>query len=196
MRMLRRCLEPAFRGRPPWIHGVSVAQNPVICGRLEAARGTNPWLAGTSSTRGRRRAPARGCFMSTSPNHHQETQLMSYRYHRAGARVASQNHDRDARLRHRQRRWDRRRERRRPGRWGAEPQSALQPAKPDDGGRRAQRVPQLVNAAAQVCPQDPSHPYWVSKSVQQCREQAIARAVYKINDPKLVAVYQMSSRNG
>jgi UrcA family protein len=64
----------------------------------------------------------------------------------------------------------------------------------EEGARSVYR--KLVNAAAQVCPQDPSRPRWVSTWVQQCRQQSIARAVYKINDPKLVAVYQTSSRNG
>ena len=55
---------------------------------------------------------------------------------------------------------------------------------------------QIVKAAAVVCPQDASHPHWVSTSVQECRQQSIARAVMKINNPKLVAVYSTSSKNG
>jgi UrcA family protein len=55
---------------------------------------------------------------------------------------------------------------------------------------------QIVKAAAVVCPQDASHPHWVSALVQECRQQAVARAVMKINNPKLVAVYSTSSKNG
>jgi UrcA family protein len=64
----------------------------------------------------------------------------------------------------------------------------------DSGARHLYH--RIVSAAAEVCPQDASNPHWVSNKVQQCREQAIARAVMKINNPKLVAVYSTSSKNG
>jgi UrcA family protein len=55
---------------------------------------------------------------------------------------------------------------------------------------------QIVNAAAVVCPQDAGHPHWISTLVQECRKQSVTRAVMKINNPKLVAVYSSSSKNG
>jgi UrcA family protein len=64
----------------------------------------------------------------------------------------------------------------------------------DSGARHLYQ--QIVKAAAVVCPQDASHPHWVSTLVQECRQQAVARAVMKINNPKLVAVYSTSSKNG
>jgi UrcA family protein len=53
----------------------------------------------------------------------------------------------------------------------------------------------LVAAAAEVCPAVAS-PHLIPRAVQQCREQSVARAVYQINNPKLVAVYQTNSKNG
>jgi UrcA family protein len=64
----------------------------------------------------------------------------------------------------------------------------------DDGARALYR--RLVNAAVEVCPADSSSPHWISEAVQQCREQSVARAVHKINSPKLVAVYSTSSKHG
>jgi UrcA family protein len=64
----------------------------------------------------------------------------------------------------------------------------------DNGAK--QLYQHIVNAAAVVCPQDAGHPHWVSTLVQECRRQAVARAVMKINNPKLVAVYTTSSKNG
>jgi len=55
---------------------------------------------------------------------------------------------------------------------------------------------QLVNAAAEVCPDFSTNPHWSSDAVRQCREQSVARAVFKINSPKLVAVYTAYSKNG
>ncbi|HMK84706.1 MAG TPA: UrcA family protein [Steroidobacteraceae bacterium] len=55
---------------------------------------------------------------------------------------------------------------------------------------------QLVQAAAQVCPQDSSSPLFLTRQVRECREQAVARAVFKINHPKLVAVYTSNSKHG
>ncbi len=54
----------------------------------------------------------------------------------------------------------------------------------------------IVNAAAIVCPQYAVNPHWLAKPVQECREQAVARAVLKINSPKLVAVYAANTKNG
>jgi UrcA family protein len=54
----------------------------------------------------------------------------------------------------------------------------------------------LKNAAIQVCPEYASTGPFISAAVQQCRDQALARAVLKINDPRLVAVHQASAKNG
>ena len=64
----------------------------------------------------------------------------------------------------------------------------------DSGARVLYR--RIVNAAAEVCPQYSSSPHFVSEAVRQCREQSIARAVFKINSPKLVAVYATNSKKG
>ncbi len=53
----------------------------------------------------------------------------------------------------------------------------------------------IVAAAEQVCPQSAGSRL-ISPIVQQCRAQAIARAVVKINDPRLAAVHDGASRKG
>jgi UrcA family protein len=53
----------------------------------------------------------------------------------------------------------------------------------------------LRNAASVVCP-DPIEGRLLPRAVLECRRQALARAVMKINDPRLVAVYQSSAKNG
>ncbi len=64
----------------------------------------------------------------------------------------------------------------------------------DSGARVLYR--QIVSAAVEVCAQDSSSPHWISPAVRQCREQSVARAVLKINSPRLVAVYATSSKKG
>lgn len=64
----------------------------------------------------------------------------------------------------------------------------------DSGARALYR--RLVNAAVEVCPASSISPHWITDAVRQCREQSIARAVHKINSPKLVAVYAADSKNG
>jgi UrcA family protein len=54
----------------------------------------------------------------------------------------------------------------------------------------------LVSAADAVCPADPVSSHFISRAVRECREQSIARAVFKINTPSLVAVYNTSSKHG
>jgi UrcA family protein len=63
-----------------------------------------------------------------------------------------------------------------------------------DGGARVV-YRQIVRAAEQVCPANPDS-YILSSSVRHCREQSIARAVMKINNPRLAAVHDAASRNG
>ncbi len=54
----------------------------------------------------------------------------------------------------------------------------------------------LVRAAEAVCPEDLANPHFISRSVKECREQSVARAVFKINNPSLVAVYNSSAKHG
>jgi UrcA family protein len=54
----------------------------------------------------------------------------------------------------------------------------------------------LVKAAAEVCPQDSESPHWITAQVRECRAQALARAVFQVNNPRLAAVYAASSRSG
>ncbi len=54
----------------------------------------------------------------------------------------------------------------------------------------------LVDAAVEVCPQYGGHPHWVTEAVRHCREQAIANAVFKINNPRLAAVHATNAKIG
>jgi UrcA family protein len=63
-----------------------------------------------------------------------------------------------------------------------------------DGARALYR--KLVRAAADVCPADASSPHLISPAVRECRDQSLARAVFKINNPSLVAVYNTSTKHG
>jgi UrcA family protein len=54
----------------------------------------------------------------------------------------------------------------------------------------------LVRAAEDVCPADTSSPHLLSPAVRECREQSIARAVFKINNPSLVALYTSDTKHG
>lgn len=66
-----------------------------------------------------------------------------------------------------------------------------------DTDRGARAVYQrIVHAADEVCPQGTDSWHFVSETVKQCREQAVAHAVFKINSPKLVAVYNANAGNG
>ncbi len=54
----------------------------------------------------------------------------------------------------------------------------------------------LVRAAEEVCPTNSASPLMPSPAVAECRAQSIARAVFKINNPSLVAVYNASVKHG
>jgi UrcA family protein len=55
----------------------------------------------------------------------------------------------------------------------------------------------IVQAADEVCPSlGAGNPHLVSAAVHQCREAAVARAVFAVHSPKLVAVYTASSKHG
>ena len=64
-----------------------------------------------------------------------------------------------------------------------------------DGARALYR--KLVRAAEQVCPTNSASPLVLpSAAVAECRAQSVARAVFKINNPSLVAVYNASTKHG
>jgi UrcA family protein len=63
-----------------------------------------------------------------------------------------------------------------------------------DGARALYR--KLVRAAADVCPAGSDSPHLLSAAVRECREHSVARAVFKINNPSLVAVYNSSAKHG
>jgi UrcA family protein len=63
-----------------------------------------------------------------------------------------------------------------------------------DGARALYR--KLVRAAEEVCPTNSASPLVPSTAVAECRAQSIARAVFKINNPSLVAVYNASVKHG
>jgi UrcA family protein len=65
--------------------------------------------------------------------------------------------------------------------------------KTDSGAHVVYR--KIVLAAEQVCPPFASS-VRPSQAILQCRAQAIARAVMKINDPKLAAIHASASRSG
>ena len=54
----------------------------------------------------------------------------------------------------------------------------------------------LVKAAVEVCPQGSDSTRWINKAVSECREQAIARAVFQVNNPRLAALYAAKSKIG
>ena len=54
----------------------------------------------------------------------------------------------------------------------------------------------IVAASREVCPDmSVGHP-WIGEAAVQCRKQAIAQAVKKINNPRLAALYVSNSKNG
>jgi UrcA family protein len=53
----------------------------------------------------------------------------------------------------------------------------------------------IVFAAAAVCPANPGSVI-LSAAVQQCRAQAIAAAVMKVNNARLAAIHENASRKG
>jgi UrcA family protein len=63
-----------------------------------------------------------------------------------------------------------------------------------DGARTLYR--KLVRAAEVVCPAGSASPRLLGPAVVECRAQSVARAVFKINNPSLVAVYNTSTKHG
>jgi UrcA family protein len=64
----------------------------------------------------------------------------------------------------------------------------------EDGARLLYR--KLVRAAEEVCPTNSASPLVLTPAVAECRAQSIARAVFQINIPCLVAVYNASVKRG
>ncbi len=64
----------------------------------------------------------------------------------------------------------------------------------DDGVRTLYR--RIVLAAEEVCPRPSGSSVFVNPAVRACREQAIAGAVQKIDNPKLAQVYASNSKSG
>jgi UrcA family protein len=54
----------------------------------------------------------------------------------------------------------------------------------------------IVRAAEQACAQTTVGSRIVSPAVEQCRAQVVANAVHQINNPRLVAVYNSSTKRG
>ena len=53
----------------------------------------------------------------------------------------------------------------------------------------------IVQAAEDVCPVTPGTRF-VTTAVVECRAQSVARAVHKINNPRLAALYAASYKSG
>ena len=54
----------------------------------------------------------------------------------------------------------------------------------------------IVRAANQVCPDATIRDLAARAGVQQCRRQAVARAIHQIDNPQLAALYATSSKRG
>jgi UrcA family protein len=54
----------------------------------------------------------------------------------------------------------------------------------------------ITSAAKQVCPDASIRNFSVQRQVEQCRDQAIARAIQKIDNSRLAALYAVHSKNG
>jgi UrcA family protein len=51
-------------------------------------------------------------------------------------------------------------------------------------------------AAAKVCPADPIRDLRTSELVEECRKQAVSRAIQQINNSQLAALHATSSKSG
>lgn len=54
----------------------------------------------------------------------------------------------------------------------------------------------ITSAAKQVCPDAPIRNFGVQRQVEECRTQAMARAIQKIDNSRLAALYAVHSKNG
>jgi UrcA family protein len=55
---------------------------------------------------------------------------------------------------------------------------------------------QIVRAARQVCPDAMIRDLAARAAVQQCRQQAVARAIHQIDSPELASLHAASSKRG
>jgi len=55
---------------------------------------------------------------------------------------------------------------------------------------------QIVRAARQVCPSTSTWDLTLQQRIQECRNQAIARAVHQVDNSQLAALYANHSKNG
>jgi UrcA family protein len=54
----------------------------------------------------------------------------------------------------------------------------------------------ITNAAKQVCPEASIRSFSLQRQVEQCRDQAIARAIRQIDNSRLAALHASHSKNG
>ena len=54
----------------------------------------------------------------------------------------------------------------------------------------------IMSAAKQVCPDAPIRDFGAQRQMQQCRNQAAAKAIQQIDNPRLAALYAVRSKNG
>ena len=54
----------------------------------------------------------------------------------------------------------------------------------------------LMSAARQVCPEAPIRDLGAVRQSQQCRDEAVARAIRQIDNPQLAALHASRSKNG
>ena len=54
----------------------------------------------------------------------------------------------------------------------------------------------IVFAAKQVCPDDGMRDLMAHRWVEQCRKQAVARAIQQIDNPRLAALHAVRSKSG
>jgi UrcA family protein len=54
----------------------------------------------------------------------------------------------------------------------------------------------ITLAARKVCPEDSVRDFSVQRQVQQCRDEAVARAIRQVDNSRLAALYAAHSKNG
>jgi UrcA family protein len=54
----------------------------------------------------------------------------------------------------------------------------------------------IVFAASRVCPDDGMRDLMAHQRIEQCRKQAIARAIQQIDNPRLAALHAVRSKSG
>jgi UrcA family protein len=67
-------------------------------------------------------------------------------------------------------------------------------AAPDSGVNQLYR--RIESAAKQVCPDGTMRDLGAHQRVEQCRKQAVARAIQQIDNPRLAALHAVRSKSG